>query len=144
MRKVYLAGGRRNMLDPLDPMSSRIRVLVVDDQVAVRRGLKFFLQAFDDFELAGEAANGEQALYLCGEAKPDVVLMDLDMPGMNGVSATRAIRWYCPKIKVIALSGFQEDETIQRALQVGAINHVCKSTSADKLADAIRAAHRRS
>jgi NarL family two-component system response regulator LiaR len=126
---------------PLNQISPHIRVLIVDDQIIVRTGLKFFLLAFDDLELVGEAANGEQALYLCGEAKPDVVLMDLDMPGMDGVNATRAIHRYCPQIKVIALTGFRDKETIQRALQVGATNYLYKNISADRLAEAIRAAH---
>jgi two-component system, NarL family, response regulator LiaR len=126
---------------PLDQISPRIRVLIVDDQVAIRTGLKFFLLAFDDLELVGEAANGEQALYLCGEIKPDVVLMDLDMPGMDGVSATRAIYQNWPQIKVIALTGFREEETVQRVLQIEAINYLSKNISADRLADSIRAAH---
>jgi NarL family two-component system response regulator LiaR len=129
------------VLYPQDQISPHIKVLIVDDQVIVRTGLKFFLLAFDDLELVGEAANGEQALYLCGAAKPHVVLMDLDMPGMDGVSATRAIRRYCPQIKVIALTGFRDKETIQRALQVGAINYLYKNISADRLADAIRTAY---
>jgi two-component system, NarL family, response regulator LiaR len=136
-----LAGGRRNVSYPLDQISSRIRVLIVDDQIAMRVGLKFFFLAFDDLELVGEAANGEQALYLCGEVKPDVVLMDLAMPGMDGVSTTRAIQRYCPQAKVLALIGFGEEATFQKVLQGGAINYVCKNISADRLAEAIRAIH---
>jgi NarL family two-component system response regulator LiaR len=107
----------------------------------VRTGLKFFLLAFDDLELVGEAANGEQALCLCAEVEPDVVLMDLDMPGMNGISATHTIHQCWPQIKVIVLTGFWQADMIQSVLQVGAINYLCKNISADGLADAIRAAH---
>ena len=122
-------------------ISPPIRVLIVDDQLAMRTALKFFLLAFDDLELASEAANGEQALRLCGEVKPDVVLMDLDMPGMDGISATRAIHQDWPQIKVIALAGFLEEEMIQRVLQAGVVNYLYKDISADRLANAIRAAH---
>lgn len=129
------------MSDLCDQISPPIRVLIVDDQVAIRTGLKFFLLAYDDLELVGEAADGEQALYLCGETRPDVVLMDLVMPGINGVSAIHAIHRSWPQIKVIALTAFWEEATIQRVLQVGAVNYLCKTISADSLADAIRAAH---
>jgi NarL family two-component system response regulator LiaR len=125
----------------LDQISLPIRVLIIDDQLAMRTALKFFLLAFDDLELVGEAANGEQALHLCDEVKPDVVLMDLDMPGMDGISATRAIHQNWPQIKVIALASFLEEETIQRVLQAGAINYLYKDISADRLANAIHVAH---
>jgi NarL family two-component system response regulator LiaR len=117
-------------------------VLIVDDQAIIRTGLKFFLLAFDDLELVGEAADGEQALYLCGQLKPDVVLMDLVMPGMDGFSATRTIHRCWPQIKVIVLTGFWGEEIIQRVLQVGASDYLSKNISADKLADAIRVAYR--
>ena len=116
-------------------------MLIVDDQHAMRMTLKFFLLAFDDLELVGEAANGEQALRLCGEVKPDVALMDLDMPGMDGISATRAIHQDWPQIKVVALTSLLKEETIQRLLQAEAINYLYKDISAEMLANAIRAAH---
>jgi NarL family two-component system response regulator LiaR len=141
LHHINLAQGKQSVPYLPDQISSRIRVLIVDDQAVVRMGLKFFLLAFDDLELVGEAVNGEQALYLCSQVEPDVVLMDLDIPGMDGISLTCAIRWYCPQIKVIALAGFQAEETIQRVLQVGAINYLDKDISADRLAEAIRAAH---
>jgi DNA-binding NarL/FixJ family response regulator len=100
-----MADRRRSTAYALDQILARIRVLIVDDHIAMRTGLKFFLRAFDDLELVGEAASGEQALYLCSQVKPDVVLMDLAMPGMNGVSATHAIYRSWPQIKVIALAG---------------------------------------
>jgi NarL family two-component system response regulator LiaR len=126
---------------PLAQITARIRVMIVDDQAAMRTGLKFFFLAFDDLELVGEAANGEQALSMCAEVKPDVVLMDLTMPGMGGVSAIQALQQCWPQVKIIALSSFGEEKMIQQ-LQGGAINYVCKNISADRLAEAIRSVHR--
>ena len=117
-----------------------IRVLIVDDQAAVRTGLKFFMQAFDDLELVGEAEGGEQALQLCAQIQPDVVLMDLVMPEMNGISATRAIRQRCPDTQIIALTNFKDQELVQGAMEAGAVNYLLKNISADQLAEAIRAA----
>jgi len=119
----------------------RIRVLIVDDHAVVRTGLKFFVQAFEDLELAGEAASGEQAVRLCSQVHPDVVLMDLIMPGMDGVSATRAIRQSCQGIQVIALTSFGQEELVRQALEAGAIGYLLKNVTADELAGAIRAAH---
>ncbi|HSL45346.1 MAG TPA: response regulator transcription factor [Anaerolineales bacterium] len=118
-----------------------IRVLLVDDHTVVRSGLSTFLMTCDDMELVGEAANGEQALKLCAQAKPDVVLMDLVMPGMDGATATRLIRERCPDIQVIALTSFKEQELVQGALQAGAIGYLLKDVTADELANAIRAAY---
>ncbi len=118
-----------------------IRVGIADDHVLVRTGLKFFLAAFDDLELVGEGANGHEAIQLCAELRPDVVLMDLLMPGMNGATAIHAIRERWPQVRVIALTNFQEAELVQEALQAGAIGYLLKNVSADELADAIRAAH---
>jgi NarL family two-component system response regulator LiaR len=118
-----------------------IRVLLVDDHAVVRSGLSAFLLAFDDLELVGEAGSGEQAVQLCAQLRPDVVLMDLVMPGMDGAQATRAIRARCPQIQVVALTSFKEDELVQGALQAGAIGYLLKNVSADELAHAIRQAH---
>jgi NarL family two-component system response regulator LiaR len=120
---------------------SSIRVLLVDDHPMVRRGLAAILKAFDDLELAGEAANGEEAVQRCAEVQPGVVLMDLIMPGMDGVAATRAIRERFPPVRVIALTSFREEELVQAALRAGAIGYLLKNVSADDLATAIRAAH---
>lgn len=117
-----------------------IRVLLVDDHAVVRSGLSAFLTAFDDLELAGEAASGERAIALCRQTQPDVVLMDLVMPGMDGATATRQIRQQCPHIQVIALTSFKEQELVQGALQAGAIGYLLKDISAAELANAIRAA----
>ncbi len=117
-----------------------IRVLLVDDHAVVRSGLAAFLLAFDDLELAGEAGNGAEAVRLCRQLKPDVVLMDMMMPEMDGASATHLIRQECPQIQVIALTSFREEDLIQRALQAGAIGYLLKNVSAEELADAIRKA----
>ena len=122
-------------------MPNTIRVLIVDDHDVVRTGLKFFVQAFDDLELVGEADCGQKALSLCAQVQPDVVLMDLVMPEMDGISTTRAIRQGCPEIQVIALTSFREQELVQGALEAGAISYLLKNVTADELADAIRAAH---
>jgi NarL family two-component system response regulator LiaR len=121
--------------------SARIRVLVVDDHTMVRRGLATFLKVFDDLELAGEAASGQAAITLCAQIQPDVVLMDMAMPDMDGAAATRLIRKKSPLIQVLALTSFKEEVLVQSALQAGAIGYLLKDISADELAQAIRAAH---
>jgi NarL family two-component system response regulator LiaR len=121
--------------------SKPIRVMLVDDHAVVRSGLGAFMMAFDDLELVAEAGGGEEAVRLCEETKPDVVLMDLVMPGMDGAAATKAIRDKCPHIQVIALTSFKEEELVEGALRAGAIGYLLKNVSADELADAIRAAH---
>jgi two-component system, NarL family, response regulator LiaR len=118
-----------------------IRVMIVDDHAVVRSGLGAFLLVFDDFELVGEASSGEQAIRICDQVKPDVVLMDLVMPGMDGAATTRAIREKCPNIQVIVLTSFREQELVQGALKAGAIGYLLKNVSADELANAIRGAH---
>jgi NarL family two-component system response regulator LiaR len=123
------------------PPSPPIRVLLVDDHAMLRRGLATFLKVFDDLELAGEAANGEEAIQLCAQLLPDVVLMDMVMPDMDGVTATRAIRQRLPTVQVVALTSFKDTELVQDALRAGAIGYLLKDVSADELAQAIRAAH---
>jgi len=121
-------------------MSEIIRVMLVDDHAVVRSGLSAFLSVNPDLELVGEAENGEQAVVRAGLLKPDVILMDLMMPVMDGVAATAAIKKQHPNIQVIALTSFQEDELVQNALRVGAIGYLMKNVSARELAAAIRAA----
>ena len=121
--------------------SPRIRVLVVDDHAMVRRGLATFLKVFEDLELAGEAASGQAAITLCAQIQPDVVLMDMAMPDMDGAAATRLIRKQSPLIQVLALTSFKEEVLVQSALQAGAIGYLLKDISADELAQAIRSAH---
>lgn len=121
--------------------SSRIRVMVVDDHTMVRSGLATFLKVYDDLELAGEAASGQAAIELSENLHPDVVLMDMVMPDMDGATATRLLRKQSPSIQVIALTSFKEEILVQSALQAGAIGYLLKDISADELAQAIRAAH---
>ena len=121
--------------------SQPIRVMLVDDHTMVRRGLVTFLKVFDDMELAGEAENGEAAIQLCAKVLPDVILMDMVLPGMDGATATCHIRQRFPQVQVIALTSFKEGELIKNALEAGAIGYLLKDVSADDLAWAIRAAH---
>jgi NarL family two-component system response regulator LiaR len=118
-----------------------IRVIIVDDHAVVRSGLSAFLMVYDDLDFVGEAASGEEAIRLCKKLCPDVVLMDLVMPGMDGAEATQAIREECPDIQVIALTSFKEDDLVQRTLKAGAIGYLLKNVSANELVSAIRAAH---
>ena len=118
----------------------KIRVVIVDDHVLVRSGLEVVLGMFDDIELAGQAGDGEDALRLCVELRPDVVLMDLVMPGMSGVEATRRVLDKCPDTKVVALTSFTDEDLIGETLRAGAIGYLMKNVSADQLADAVRAA----
>ncbi len=122
-------------------VSNPIRVMVVDDHAMIRKGLAAFLKIKADLELVGEASNGQQALCVCEQTRPDIVLMDLVMPEMDGVATTQAIRERWPEIRVIALTSFQKKELVQRALQAGAISYLMKDVSVDELAEAIRAAH---
>lgn len=117
-----------------------IRVMLVDDHPMVRRGLATFLMVLDDMQMVGEAENGAEAIKLCAEVTPDVILMDMLMPDMDGSSATRAIRQQFPQVKVIALTSFKEGELIKSALEAGAIGYLLKDVSSDQLAQAIRAA----
>jgi NarL family two-component system response regulator LiaR len=118
-----------------------IRVMLVDDHLMVRQGLATFLKVFDDLELAGEAPNGLAAVQLCAQLRPDVVLMDMVMPEMDGATATHLIRQQNPNVQVLALTSFKEEKLVQNALQAGAIGYLFKDVSADELAQAIRAAH---
>ena len=121
--------------------SKPIRVMLVDDHTMVRRGLATFLKAFDDLELAGEAESGKAAIQLCGEVLPDVILMDMSMPDMDGATATRAIRKQFPQIQIIALTSFKEGKLIKTALEAGAIGYLLKDITADDLVRAIRSAY---
>ena len=127
--------------DPTLEKSDPIRVMVVDDQPVVRSGLSAFLMVHPDLELVGEASDGARAVRLCPQLRPDVILMDLMMPQMDGAEATRIIRERHPHIQVIALTSFKEKDLVQRVLQAGAIGYLLKSVSSDELANAIRSAH---
>jgi len=118
-----------------------IHIIIADDHDMVRRGLAVSLAAFDDITLVGEAVNGHEALRLCAEQRPDVVLMDLVMPQLDGVAAIGQIRQQYPAIQVIALTSFDDQGRVEAALQAGAIAYLLKNVSIDELAQAIRAAH---
>jgi len=119
-------------------VSQTIRVMLVDDHNVVRSGLATFLKAYDDLELVGEAKNGFEAVNLCRARNPDVILMDLMMPEMDGIEATRAILEDCPDIKIIAMTSFDEEELVHGVLAAGAISYLLKNVSSDALAKAIR------
>jgi NarL family two-component system response regulator LiaR len=114
-----------------------IRVMVVDDHAVVRSGLAAFLNIYLDFELVGEARNGEQAVVECATLQPDVVLMDLVMPVKDGIWATREIRKRYPCVQVIALTSFHDESSVRGALEAGANGYLLKNISADDLARAI-------
>jgi NarL family two-component system response regulator LiaR len=118
-----------------------IRVMLVDDHAMVRKGLVAFLKNMPELELVGEACDGREAIEFCEQRQPDVILMDLVMPELGGVAATRTIHQRWPTIKVIALTSFQEKELVQDALQAGAIGYLLKNVSGEELAEAIRQAH---
>ena len=117
-----------------------IRVIVVDDHAVVRSGIEYSLMAIDDIELVGTADKGADAVRLCEDLQPDVVLMDMMMPEMDGVSATRAVLKQCPQTRIIALTSFQEGSLVQKALQAGAISYLLKDVGMEELAAAIRSA----
>ena len=124
-------------------MSDRdpIRVMIVDDHALVRTGLGAFLQVYDDLALVAEAESGEEALRLCGQLQPDVILMDLVLPGIDGAAATRSIRERWPGTQVVALTSFKDQDWVERALRAGAVGYLLKNVSADELALAVRSAH---
>jgi NarL family two-component system response regulator LiaR len=121
-------------------VETKIRIMIVDDHAVVRSGLSAFLSVNPDLEMVGEAENGEQAVVRAELLKPDVILMDLMMPVLDGVGAIRAIKSRTPGIQIIALTSFQEDELVQNALKAGAIGYLMKNVSARELGAAIRAA----
>ena len=117
-----------------------IRVLSVDDHEIMRGGVRFLLLAFDDIELVGEAQRGEDAVRLCEETTPDVVLVDMKMAGMDGIQTTAAIKAACPDVQVLILTSFHNHDLVRRSLEAGALGYVLKDASKEDLAAAIRAA----
>jgi NarL family two-component system response regulator LiaR len=117
-----------------------IKVLITDDHGVVRQGLRMYLGLDPELEVVGEAANGEEALRIARELRPNVVLMDLLMPVMDGIEATRAIRAEMPDVEVIALTSVLEDASVSGAVRAGAIGYLLKDTEADALGRAIKAA----
>ena len=121
--------------------SDRIRLLIVDDHKVVRNGLKIFVSLYGDIELVGEAQNGQQALERCAEHQPDVVLMDLVMPVMDGPTAIRHIREQFPNIGIVALTSFEDDALVHQAIEAGAVGYLYKDVEEEELIGAIRAAN---
>ncbi len=119
-----------------------IRLLLVDDQALFREGLRILLSVHDDLDIAGEAGNGKEAVELAADLKPDVILMDLRMPVLDGVEATRLVRQEHPQTAVIVLTTFDDDENVFEALRAGAAGYLLKDVSSEKLVEAIRAAAR--
>jgi DNA-binding NarL/FixJ family response regulator len=116
------------------------RVLLVDDHGMVRRGLRDFLTLFDDIEVVGEAADGREALEATAALRPDVVVMDLNLPRLDGVEATRELRAAQPEVEVVALTGFVDEDRVMAAIEAGAAGFLLKDADPDDVAAAIRAA----
>jgi NarL family two-component system response regulator LiaR len=123
-------------------MTERITILIADDHPVVRQGLRTFLEVQDDVELAGEASDGAEAVELARQSLPDVVLMDLVMPGVDGIEATRRIRDLSPSTKVIVLTSFDDDERVFPAIKAGAAGYLMKDVPPAELAEAVRRVHR--
>ena len=119
-----------------------IRVLIVDDHAIVREGLRTFLGMLEDIELVGEASSGELALEAVARGKPEIVLMDLVMPGMDGIETTRRLHAEHPEVKVIALTSFSDDDKLYPVIKAGAVAYLLKDVGPRELADTIRAAAR--
>ena len=122
------------------PRADRIRLLIVDDHKVVRNGLRVFISLYDDLEVVGEAKNGQQALEQCAAHRPDVVLMDMVMPVMDGPTATRLIREQFPEVQVVALTSFDEEEIVHQAIEAGAVGYLYKDVEEDELIGAVRSA----
>jgi NarL family two-component system response regulator LiaR len=120
--------------------AEQVTVLIVDDHAVVRKGVRGYLEAQPDIAIAGEAACGEEAVRLAAESQPDVILMDLVMPGMDGVEATRRLRQVSPRSQVIVLTSYHDDEHIFPAIKAGALSYLLKNVRPEELADAVRAA----
>jgi NarL family two-component system response regulator LiaR len=136
-----LTDGGDEVVEATPASGTAITVVVVDDHALVRSGLQAILTLFDDIEIVGEAESGADAVALCDRLRPDVVLMDLVMPGMDGSAATEEILRVCPATKVVALTSFSDRELIESALRAGAIGYLMKNVSGEQLAAAIRGAH---
>jgi DNA-binding NarL/FixJ family response regulator len=121
-------------------VEGRIRIVIVDDHAMVRRGMRDFLALHDDLEVVGEAGDGESAIRLVAEIRPDVVIMDLLLPIIDGIEATRRIKAAQPAVEVVALTSFIEEDRVVGAIEAGAAGFLLKDAEADDLAAAIRAA----
>lgn len=121
--------------------SNPIRVIAVDDHEVIRGGIKFALLTVEDIELVGEARDGEEALLLCEQLQPDIVLMDLMMPGIDGVTAIQSIHEQCPQTQILVLTSYHDEVLVPRAMHAGATGYLLKGVSNQKLIEAIHAAH---
>lgn len=128
-------------MDKTEDQHASIRVLTVDDHEIVRQGMAFLLLPFEDIDVVGSAGNGSEALAMCKEFRPDVVLMDMVMPEMDGPTVTQAIRKRFPNVQVLVLTSFHDETKVARAMQAGAIGYLLKGVSIDELADGIRSAY---
>ncbi len=126
------------MMEPTEP----ITVMIVDDHAVVRQGIRALLEAEGGFQVVGEAGSGGEAALLAADLAPDVVLMDLVMPEMDGVTATRLIKQRSPRSQVIVLTSYHEDEHIYPAIRAGALSYLLKSVGLDELVEAVRKASR--
>jgi NarL family two-component system response regulator LiaR len=123
-------------------MTAPISILIVDDHEVVRNGIRAYLETLPEFNVVGEAASGGEAIKMAGDLIPDVVLMDLVMPGMDGIETTREVKKISPRTQIVVLTSYHEDEHIFPALKAGAISYVLKDMKMDKLAEAIQSAIR--
>lgn len=123
-------------------MADTIRILIADDHLIVREGLRLILETGEEFEVIGEASDGAEAVRLASELKPDVTLMDLRMPGMDGLTAIERLRVEQPKVAVVILTTYNEDDLMMRGLRAGAKGYLLKDTDRATLLDTIRAAAR--
>ena len=121
---------------------TKIKLLIVDDHKVVRQGLRTFLELMDDFDIVGEGSNGAEAVTLAAELQPDVILLDLMMPEMDGIEATRRIRLANPQARILILSSFSNDDNVLPAIRAGALGYVLKDIDPDELADALREIYR--
>jgi NarL family two-component system response regulator LiaR len=121
-------------------MNDLITILLVDDHEVVRKGVRAFLETHSEFEVVGEASNGADGIKMAGEFVPDVILMDLIMPGMDGVEATRLIKNISPRSQIVVLTSYHEDEHIFPALQAGALSYLLKDVKMDELVEAVKKA----
>jgi NarL family two-component system response regulator LiaR len=126
----------------MSPQAEQVKVMIVDDHQVVRQGLRTFLELVDDLHVVGEACDGREAIELARREQPDVVLMDLVMPGMDGITATRQLKALGLGARVIALTSFAEDDKVFPAIQAGASSYLLKDVSPDELVAAIRAVYR--
>lgn len=125
----------------MNPDNEKISVLIVDDHDMVRKGLTVLLEGFEDIAIVGDVGDGELAVEYCQRACPDVILMDMIMPRLGGIEATKRIRDMCSSTQIIVLTSFSDEDSVETMLHAGAIGYLMKDVSGEELADAIRRAH---